>query len=158
MADRVAVMEAGRVRQVAPPEELYEFPRSRFVADFIGKMNLCEGEVTDNVDGIAEINVKGLGVVRVPPPHAISGRTSIAVRPEKVNVSTDRPNGDAIAIEATLVNMAYHGSESHLFFQTSSGVRIAATLQNDSRTGTRHRTGTQLWISWAPSDTLVLEE
>ena len=46
MADRIAVMDSGRVRQVAPPEELYEFPSSRFVADFIGKMNLFQGEAS----------------------------------------------------------------------------------------------------------------
>lgn len=158
MADRVAVMESGCVRQIAPPEVLYEFPCSRFVADFIGKMNLFEGEVTGNPDGVLNIDVKGLGVLHIPHPHAVSGRTGIAVRPEKVNVSSSRPSGDDVSIEATLENMAYHGSESHLFFQTSGGARIAVTLQNESRSGTRHRTGDQLWVSWAPSDTLVLEE
>jgi spermidine/putrescine ABC transporter ATP-binding subunit len=158
MADRVAVMENGRVRQIAPPEELYEFPCSRFVADFIGRMNLFAGEVTGSGGGITEVDVEGLGMVRVPHPRAISGTTGIAVRPEKVNVTSGRPNGDAIAVEATLENMAYHGSESHLYFRTSGGARIAATLQNDSRSGARFETGSRLWVSWAPSDTLVLEE
>ncbi|MDX1512929.1 MAG: ABC transporter ATP-binding protein [Gammaproteobacteria bacterium] len=158
MADRVAVMEAGKVRQVAPPEELYEFPCSRFVADFIGKMNLFEGDVAGSADGIARIGVEGLGEVRVPDPGALPERIGVAVRPEKVDVSRQRPDGDAVAFEATLMTMAYHGSESHLFFETEGGARIAVTLQNVSRTVARHEAGDRLWVSWAPSDTLLLGE
>jgi spermidine/putrescine ABC transporter ATP-binding subunit len=158
MADRVAVMQDGRVRQVAPPEELYEHPTSRFVADFIGKMNLFEGRVCGNNDGVAEIEVEGVGTLRVPHETPLEGDTGIAVRPEKVRVAAERPGGDVVAFEATLDNIAYHGSESHLFFETANGMRIAVTLQNESRSGPRYRAGTRLWVSWAPSDTLVLAE
>jgi len=66
MADRVAVMEVGKVRQVAPPGELYEYPGSRFAADFIGKMNLFEGQVMAFRDGILEVDISGLGRFEVP--------------------------------------------------------------------------------------------
>ncbi|HSS66424.1 MAG TPA: ABC transporter ATP-binding protein [Gammaproteobacteria bacterium] len=158
MADRIAVMDSGRVRQVAPPEELYEFPSSRFVADFIGKMNLFQGRVTRGANDNSEVDVEGLGAVRLPPGRSLSGEIGIAVRPEKVKVSAERPQSEAVAFEARLDNIAYHGSESHLFLTTDGGVRIAVTLQNDSRSVTRYQAGERLWVSWAPTDTLVLED
>ncbi len=158
MADRIAVMDSGRVRQVAPPEELYEFPSSRFVADFIGKMNLFQGKVTGGSNNASEVAVEGLGAMCLPHAKNLSGEIGIAVRPEKVKVSSQRPQSEAVAFEAKLVNFAYHGSESHLFLSTDGGVRIAVTLQNESRSGTQFRAGERLWVSWAPTDTLVLEE
>ncbi len=157
MADRIAVMDSGRVRQVAPPEELYEFPSSRFVADFIGKMNLFQGRVRRGANDNSEIDVEGLGAVRLPQGKCLSGEIGIAVRPEKVKVSAEHPRSETVAFEARLDNIAYHGSESHLFLTTDGGVRIAVTLQNDSRSVTRYRAGERLWVSWAPTDTLVLE-
>ncbi len=158
MADRIAVMDSGRVRQVASPEELYEFPSSRFVADFIGKMNLFQGQVTGGSNDTSEVAVEGLGAMRLPHAKNLTGEIGIAVRPEKVKVSSQRPQSEAVAFEAKLVNFAYHGSESHLFLSTDGGVRIAVTLQNESRSGTQFRAGERLWVSWAPTDTLVLEE
>lgn len=158
MADRIAVMDSGRVRQVAPPEELYEFPGSRFVADFIGKMNLFHGRVSGASSDCSEIAVEGLGSLRLSHAKNLSGEIGIAVRPEKVKVSSQRPLSESVAFEAKLVNLAYHGSESHLFLTTDGGVRIAVTLQNESRSGARFNAGDRLWVSWAPTDTLVLEE
>ena len=85
MADRVAVMEEGKVRQIAPPGELYEFP-------------------------------------------------------------------------AVLDNVAYHGSESHMFFTTDSGAKLTATVQNETRMRAPVNEGERLWVSWIPGDTLVLAE
>ncbi len=157
MADRIAVMDRGKVRQVAPPEELYEYPSSRFVADFIGKMNLFQGRATSGGGG-REIDVQGLGSVKLPHAKNAGGEIGIAVRPEKVKVSADRPAEGTVAFEAKLDTIAYHGSESHLFLTTDGGVRIAATLQNDSRTGSQFHAGERLWVSWTATDTLVLEE
>lgn len=158
MADRIAVMDSGRVRQVAPPEELYEYPSSRFVADFIGKMNLFNGRVRRGPNDSSEVVVEGLGAVRLPHGKNLSGDIGIAVRPEKVKVTSARPESESVAFEARLDNIAYHGSESHLFLTNNGGIRIAVTLQNDSRNLTRYRAGENLWVSWAPTDTLVLED
>jgi spermidine/putrescine ABC transporter ATP-binding subunit len=158
MADRVAVMEAGKVRQIAPPGELYEFPASRFVADFIGKMNLFEGRVASSHGGVLEVSISGLGRLEVPHHGDVSGDIGIAIRPEKLRVSLQQPAQPCICFAAVLDNVAYHGGESHMFFTTDSGAQLTATVQNDTRAKSPMKDGERLWVSWIPGDTLVLGE
>ncbi len=158
MADRIAVMNQGRVRQLAPPSELYEYPNCRFVADFIGKMNLFEAQVTGHDAGVLQLEVKGLGNISLRYPDALSGDIGIAVRPEKLRVLDTHPGDEFIGADATLENMAYHGSESHLFLRTASGVQLAATVPNSTRNASRFSIGGKHWVGWAASDTLVLPD
>jgi ABC-type Fe3+/spermidine/putrescine transport system ATPase subunit len=158
MADRVAVMEVGKVRQIAPPGEIYEYPASRFVADFIGKMNLFEGRVMSSRDGVLEVEISGLGRVNVPHGGQASGDIGVAIRPEKLRVSVEQPAPSWVSFPAVLDNVAYHGSESHMFFTTESGLQLTATVQNDSRTKAHIKVGERVWASWIPEDTLILGE
>ena len=159
MANRIAVMELGRVRQIAPPAELYEFPNSRFVADFIGKMNLFEGRVAGTGSGGVQIDVKGLNRVAVPFSGSASGDVGIAVRPEKVTVTREEPAADRIRIRGRVREVAYYGDESHIFVENPTGVVINANLPNDRRSTTPSvAIGDELWLSWTPADTLVLTE
>jgi ABC-type Fe3+/spermidine/putrescine transport system ATPase subunit len=158
MADRVAVMEMGKVRQIAPPSELYEYPTSRFVADFIGKMNLFEGQVKSSGNGILDVTIDGLGQFEVPHDWEASGEIGIAIRPEKLRVTVEKPGESCICFPAVLDNVAYHGSESHMFFTTESGAKLTATVQNETRTRAPVDEGQKLWVSWIPGDTLVLAD
>ena len=158
MADRVAVMEVGKVRQIAPPGDLYEYPASQFVADFIGKMNLFEGRVISSRGGVLQVTISGLGDLEVPYDGDASGDIGIAIRPEKLRVSVEQPAQACICFPAVLDNVAYHGSESHMFFTTDSGAQLTATVQNATRTNARSTHGQRLWVSWIPGDTLILAE
>ena len=158
MADRVAVMEAGVVRQIAPPGELYEYPTSRFVADFIGKMNLFEGRVGATRDGTLSVSIEGLGEVDVPYEGELAGEIGIAIRPEKLRITRDKPSEPCIAFPGALENVADHGSESHVFCTTDTGIQLTATIQNETRTKAPLVQGDRLWVSWIPGDTLVLVE
>jgi spermidine/putrescine transport system ATP-binding protein len=158
MADRVAVMEAGRVRQIAPPSELYEYPANRFVADFIGKMNLFEGQVRSCRDGVLEVAISGLGDLEIPHDGEALGEVGIAIRPEKLRVTQEQPGESCVCFAAVLDNIAYHGSESHMFFTTDLGAKLTATVQNETRTREPVVEGERLWVSWIPGDTLVLAE
>ncbi len=158
MADRIAVMEAGRLRQLASPTTLYEFPSCRFVADFIGKMNLFEGHAEPLAGGATRVRVEGVGELTVPHDQAIRGPIGVAVRPEKVRVHGEPPGGGELALEATIDTVAYHGSESHLYLTTAGGMRLTATVQNRRRTEEQPRPGERRWVSWAPEDTLLLPE
>ena len=158
MADRIAVMERGRVRQVAEPATLYEQPNCRFVADFIGKVNLFEGTARETgEDGETAFDVPGLGVMRVPHPVPVRGEVGVAIRPEKIRLSESRPNA-AFAFAATIEDFAYYGSETHLYLATDAGVRFAATVPNSDRGPVRVVRGERRYVSWRPSDTLVLTE
>ena len=178
MANRIAVMERGRVRQVADPATLYEYPSCRFVADFIGKMNLFEATVRAARAGELEPDVPGLGILHVPCPGpmrdaaalpapdtpagaegigSMRGKIGVAVRPEKIRLSESRPDAP-FAFEAAVEDSAYYGSETHLYLVTAEGMRFAATIQNTARNPVRIERGTRRFVSWTPSDTLVLVE
>ncbi len=159
MANRIAVMEKGKVRQVAPPADLYEFPNSRFVADFIGKMNLFEGRVSGVQNGNLQIDIKGLDRVVVPFAGSASGDIAIAIRPEKVKLGKDDPGGDAVRLRGRVTELAYYGNESHVYLENRTGTPISVNLKNATRTTLPSISiGDELWMSWAPSDTLVLTE
>ena len=112
MASRIAVMSHGRVLQIGTPKEIYEHPNCRFVADFIGNVNLFEGELTvDEVDR-CEVTT-AYGVVNVG--HGISGTpgmpAAIAVRPEKIHISKIKPAGITVNLFSGKVrDIAYFGS------------------------------------------------
>jgi spermidine/putrescine ABC transporter ATP-binding subunit len=157
MADRAAVMEHGVVRQLAPPDELYEHPNSRFVADFIGKVNMLEASVAGQQDGDLLVEVTGIGRVAVPHAGAAVGNIGIAVRPEKTVLSADKPAAGPIALKGRVSDVAYYGNESHVLLDTETGVQFISTVQNDERhTGVSAAIGDDMWISWAPANTLVL--
>ena len=156
MADRIAVMDRGIVRQVAPPAELYEYPRSRFVADFIGKMNLLEAKVTKSDQNSASISIENLGQIDIPMTEPLTGKVGIAIRPEKIRLHNTQPPTDVIAFPAQVENISYYGSESHVFVRTESGVEFTATVQNNSRTQHGPSLNQPIWVGWQSHDTLIL--
>ncbi|MEQ8666783.1 MAG: ABC transporter ATP-binding protein [Rhodospirillales bacterium] len=161
MADRIAVMQSGVVAQLADPSTLYEFPTSRFVADFIGKTNLFDGKVS-GTSGAGEIvvDVSGIGQTSIPFDGSASGEIALAVRPEKIRVLKEEPSAaeGVVTIPATVSQVAYYGDESHLLLDNPTGVMITANVPNTSRS-TRPRAveGDKLWLSWDAADTLVLD-
>ncbi len=157
MADRIAVMDEGVIRQLAPPEVLYEYPNSRFVADFIGKMNLFEGKVITREGARLLLDVAGVGRVSVPCEDDHNGAVGVAIRPEKLHLGRDKPDGHTIALCGVVTNLAYFGESSQVFLTTEEGRSLMISQANASRT-TRSgpRKGETLWCWWEPADTLVL--
>ena len=158
MADRIAVMDRGRVSQIAGPSELYEHPASRFVADFIGKVNLIDARVGEVAGNAVSFETASLGRVSVPHDGAPTGDVALAVRPEKLEVSRERPGGDRIAAHGKVRDVAYYGDMSHVFVATDGGLELMVNVKNDRRKGTGFSPGEELWVSWAPEDTLVLTQ
>ena len=159
MADRVAVMNHGRVQQVAPPDRLYEYPSNRFVADFIGRMNLFEGEAVGSDGENLILELPGVGRIEIRHDLDDLGPVGVAVRPEKVRLRPDKPADGSIAIEASVSHFAYYGSESHIFVRTEDDHEIAITVANESRNaGPTASPGDRIWVTWAPDDTLVFRD
>ncbi len=157
MANRIAVMETGEVRQVAPPAELYEFPNCRFVADFIGRMNLFDARVLGLDGGRLELEVEGLGRLALEAEGPAGGEVGIAVRPEKLRLSREAPGDDLVSLQGRVSEVAYYGDTSFVYLEDEKGRRIFANLQNDSRkTSPTVEIGETLWCAWKPSDSLVL--
>jgi ABC-type Fe3+/spermidine/putrescine transport system ATPase subunit len=132
MASRIAVMNEGHLAQIGTPAEIYERPHSRFVADFVGAVNLFEGDmVPDLTEGCA-----------------------VAVRPEKLRISTERPDGFALA--ATIVSIGYQGGQSTVHLEANTGEKLRAHLP--SATAAALGRGQAVWASWAADDAVVLRE
>jgi putrescine transport system ATP-binding protein len=134
MASRIAVMSKGRVLQVGTPEEVYEHPANRFVADFIGNVNLFEGRLSvDEHDHCAAAT--GIGEIQVG--HGVSGTLNmplaIAVRPEKIEISKQRPAADRNVFAGKVQEIAYFGSYNTFIVQASDGSRVRITEANTSR-------------------------
>jgi spermidine/putrescine transport system ATP-binding protein len=158
MADRIAVMERGVVRQVASPADLYEHPNSRFVAGFIGKMNLLAGVVKSLAHDALVIDVARLGEIRLPVICPAADAVTVAVRAEKVKLYAERPVDDTIAFLAQVIHLAYHGSESLVFVQTEAGVELTITVQHANPQGTMPALHAWVWVGWRPEDALVLAD
>jgi spermidine/putrescine ABC transporter ATP-binding subunit len=159
MADRIAVMEKGGVRQIAGPEELYEKPHSRFVADFIGKINLIDATVTGTSKAGVTCLAKGLGRVVVPHDGTATGSVSLAVRPEKLILSETEPApGSDICARGVIRDVAYYGDVSNVFVACADGLELAVNVQNDRAAAGLLENGRDVHVSWHPSDTLILQE
>ena len=135
MANRIAIMSKGRVLQVGSPEEIYEHPRSRFVADFIGNVNLFEGSLTtDQPDHCAVTTA--IGEMHVG--HGVSGAlgmpVSLAVRPEKIEISQHKPEGVNFNLFTGKVKeIAYFGSYNTYIVVAGDGSKVKITEANTSR-------------------------
>jgi spermidine/putrescine ABC transporter ATP-binding subunit len=160
VADRIAVMESGKLQQIASPMELYENPKNRFCADFIGKINLLEAEVAGVENGRLLVEIKGEDrKIQVPYDGQAQGKIGIAIRPEKLRLSKEEPAGEAIKLRVKITNMVYYGNASHIYVENAQGLSLSVDLQNEARTTEPSIIiGNEMWISWQPQDTLVLVE
>jgi len=161
MASRIAVMSRGRLMQIGPPAEIYERPNSRFVADFVGAVNLFEGEVAGG-RGVPALAIAD-AEQPIPLPQPLFGlltepqtgtRLVAALRPEKLLLSTERPDGFALA--ATIASVGYQGGLSTIHLTTGSGLALRAHLPSATVRGLER--GAAVWASWAPEDAVVLME
>jgi spermidine/putrescine ABC transporter ATP-binding subunit len=160
MASRIAVMDRGAVQQIATPAELYEHPASRFVADFIGKVNLIDAKVLGHKAKKLTCQVKGLGQIEVPADGEMGANVAIAVRPEKLKISVAEPkSAKVIKVEGKVRDVAYYGDTSHVVVAVKDGLDLAINVQNEKRAGGAGvERGQKVWVHWSPEDTLVLAE
>jgi spermidine/putrescine ABC transporter ATP-binding subunit len=159
MASRIAVMDKGAVQQVATPAELYEHPKSRFVADFIGKVNLIDAKVLGQSGNAVTCEARGLGRVELPVDRQVGAGVAIAIRPEKLKITRTEPVSAAIRIEGTVRDVAYYGDTSHVVIEGRDGLDLSVNVQNDSRAGGAGvERGQKVWVHWAPEDSIILTE
>ncbi|MDP6653616.1 MAG: ABC transporter ATP-binding protein [Gammaproteobacteria bacterium] len=159
MSDRIAVMSEGQVRQVDTPERLYERPVSREVAEFIGSMNLIEGVVSSQNNSMVTVRAGALGdfQVRNTQGFTIGDTVLIAVRPEKIVVSLEKPTDADHAVAGRAGATAYLGDRSHFHFQVNGldqSISVASPNLNPL-TGRSRPTGENIWLSW-PAEAVIL--
>lgn len=166
VASRVAVMDEGRVEQVATPQDIYEMPNSAYVADFIGDVNLIEGRLAGPLepgeeDRLATIAwAEGQPAIRAETALAIApGQTvQFAIRPEKVRISPDRPTDMPNAFQGEILDIAYLGNISTYHVQMPSGQIIKAQEANTRRISRRSFTWEdKVWVSFTDTAGVVLD-
>ncbi len=162
MADRIAVMAAGRVSQVATPAELYEAPNSRFVAGFIGDINIFDGKLTQTEKGTVEITLSDGMVIRTRSQETaiIGAETGFAVRPEKIRVTRNAPTNSAKnAAKGTIWDIGYLGDMTVYHVKLDSGQVVKASAMNAVRE-VENPLGydEEVWISFDENAGVVLKD
>jgi spermidine/putrescine transport system ATP-binding protein len=155
MSDRIGVMSAGKLLQVGDSHEIYENPKSRFVADFIGDINLITGEVTG--PGTARL---GNGVeVRIPEGHPAGGPITLALRPERLALHPrgDTPLSDRNQVRARITRRTYYGDA--YYYDVDAGFEELLDVKEENRpeVGT-HEVGDEVVVSWSVAAANLVSE
>ena len=162
VADRIAVMDKGKLVQVSTPTELYEQPNNKYVADFIGDINLIEGYIAAT-DGAGNIKIEGAGLsspldVQSDTKVSKGDKVWLALRPEKIRVSLDPPaNGTANSVEGTVYDIGYLGDTSVYHVKLPSGTTIRTLSANTTRLVERPiGWDDKVWLSWSRDSGVLL--
>ena len=154
VADRIAVMNQGRLIQVAPPAEIYERPNSRWVAGFIGEVNLIDGKMNPggNIDtALGQVRVADAGAART------GDAVSVALRPEKISVGADRPKDSLNALAGTVFEIGYRGDMSIYKLRVADRSLVQVAVANTSAARKAPFAVNDLvWLSWLPEAGVVL--
>ena len=159
MADRIAVMNRGRLAQLGAPSEVYQRPNSRWVAGFVGDVNLIEAEVTATYPSFVALARAELKL-RVTPsvPLAPGSKAAIALRPEKITITHAQPaNDNENGAAGVVTDIGYLGVLSLFKVQLDAGVALKAAVMNSATARAIH-VKDRVWLSWADDAGVLLTE
>ena len=162
VASRVAVMDEGRIIQVATPANIYEYPESVYVADFIGDVNIIEASAAPVGDDAYALN----WIDGQPPLQAVSQtkfsdgqKAHLAIRPEKIRISTEKPDDAPNVLQGKVLDIAYLGNLSTYHVELPGGQIIKAQTANTRRIARRDITWEDpVWISWSATAGVLLAQ
>ena len=159
MADRIAILDKGQVMQVATPAEVYEAPVSRFVANFVGNVNMLEGKVAARKE--TSVTITGASGAQIMVENAgaakMGDEVAFAIRPEKIRVSSRKPDGAANVMEGEIFDLAYLGDMTVYHVKLADGQIVKASALNSARVTEDPLTWSdRAWISFAPDAGVVL--
>jgi putrescine transport system ATP-binding protein len=163
LASRIAVMSQGRLAQVGTPGEVYEYPVNRFVADFVGNVNLLEGRVARAGSGRVSLHCPQLGCELSAQSEEMAGSGDtwwMAVRPEKITISREPPSGaDRNVLKGVVWDLGYFGDQSLYKVRVAGGAVLQVSAQNLRRSA--HHTvewDDEVYLSWDVASTILLRE
>jgi putrescine transport system ATP-binding protein len=167
VASRIGVMDAGRLEQVATPRELYEAPASRWIAEFVGEVNLFDGQVAPHQSNRLAVSTRDAGTIFVAEPRQPVGKTNVcvAIRPEKVKLSRRCPASDAVnatsinRLEGVVTDVSYLGGFTTYKVKLDSGAVVRSSMANTARLDIDAYSASQRVVAWfTPDDCVVLEQ
>ena len=162
LSDRIAVMNQGRVEQVAPPSEAYERPATPFVASFLGASNLLLGELKAQSNGYTSIVTEGGDVLRAGTdmiPPGLSGAVQVGVRPEKITLvqQDGSPPSDRNHVSGVIRMSTYIGVNYQYEVEGPGGHMLRVYVQNLGAAGSHPNAGDRVRLEWLPEHTFVVE-
>ncbi|HET6878102.1 MAG TPA: ABC transporter ATP-binding protein [Jatrophihabitans sp.] len=160
LSDRLVVMNAGKIEQLGAPREVYEHPRTRFVAGFIGTSNLITGTVRE-LDGTTAVLEAGPEeTVLVPDAVAVGAATGgpldITIRPEKIRLTPQPPEPGRCGVRGRVSEVVYLGTSTQYAVRTRSGSELLVYVQNASDSSDLARRDEDVWLSWRPEHSLAI--
>jgi putative spermidine/putrescine transport system ATP-binding protein len=157
MSDRIAVMRNGRIEQIGTPEDIYERPATRFVAGFIGAINMQPAAVSSSTaDGYARLETPaGAAVARLPRGFGPGAKTTLTVRPERLRLASHAPE-NSIIWPATVEHVVYLGARREIRLKLADGSMAVAELTNDGAGGTSPGDKVIAWFR--PEDAWIIPE
>ena len=167
LSDRIAVFHHGGIEQLGTPEEIYERPKTSFVADFIGAANVLTARLVGMLDGRLRLRLEDELEVEMPypdlPPVGVGETLKIAIRPERIavryRVEVDAPEFDGnVRLKASLLENVYLGNGSQIFFQPfgkTGKTLLSVSLEPQHRQ--KRQAGSTIWADIRPKDILLLE-
>jgi putrescine transport system ATP-binding protein len=166
MANRIGVMDAGRLQQVATPRDLYEAPASRWVAEFVGDVNLFDGEVTLHEHHRLTVATRDGGVIVAAEPRQAVTRpiVTLAIRPEKVKLSRrglvfDADNSQPInRLEGVVTDVGYLGGSTVYRVKLDSGAVVRSSMANTARLDSDTFGAGERVVAWFTADNCVVLE
>ena len=160
MSNRIAVMRLGKIEQIGPPEDVYEYPSTEFVAGFLGASNMIDGEVKDRPDAMTTVLTTGGDVLQVPSERAdldTGTAVRVGVRPEKITLEIDEgePPADRNSLTGTLVMSTYIGVSHQYKVEGPGGTTFTVYVQN---LGERRvpQPGERVRLSWPREHTFAV--
>ncbi|HEY7740172.1 MAG TPA: polyamine ABC transporter ATP-binding protein [Steroidobacteraceae bacterium] len=163
LATRIGVMNHGEIVQVGTPTEIYEYPGSRFVADFIGSVNLFEGRLVEDEPDYVRVKSDELGGT-FHVGHGVSAAPDatvwVALRPEKIHIAQERPEGGPDnQVQGTVAEIAYRGDQSVYLVKLASGRQVRVTQPNIVRQGgVRISWDDKVWLGWDSASPVVVTQ
>ncbi len=167
VADRIGVMDRGRLEQVAKPRELYEAPNSRWIAEFVGDVNMFEGQVGAGEAGRLAIATRDAGTIIVTAPRqpVTKAIVSVAIRPEKIKLSKRGPASDAAnaqainRLEGVVTEVSYLGGVTTYKVKLETGAVLRSSMANTARLDVDAYSASHRVVAWfTPDDCVVLEQ
>ncbi|MGY3602452.1 MULTISPECIES: ABC transporter ATP-binding protein [unclassified Bradyrhizobium] len=167
MASRIGVMDAGRLAQVATPRDLYEAPASRWVAEFVGDVNLFEGQVISREQGRLKVTTREAGIITVAEPRqsVMKEIVTVAIRPEKIKLSRRGLASGADALQAInrfegeVAEINYLGGLTAYRIRLDNGAVVRSVMANTARLDADGYGSSERVAVWfTPDDGVVLEQ
>jgi putrescine transport system ATP-binding protein len=166
VADRIAVMDAGRLEQVAPPRQLYEAPVSRWIAEFVGDVNVVDGQIESREANRLTVATRDAGTIVAAEPRLTLTKNNVcvAIRPEKIKLSRHGPVSDANSsamnrLNGIVTDVSYLGGVTTYKVKLDAGATLRASMANTARLELDAYSASQHVVAWfAPDDCMVLQQ